>query len=208
MKRWQVRFVPPPGQHVRATEQRKIASTALFLASYFITADEPCSRDEPGGRRRRRPRVRREFSPLLVIERLKAGPDGTIQVPSEIVFHLGAEHFDLRFGAAAHYFTVPIGPAAGLSYYAAAAGAAARPLFLQLPDRRRSPGSLRHAAAELAPERRCESHGRGAGRGSLHSSPPDASPAASPPAGGARDQGDTGSRVYRNWHRQLLYGFC
>lgn len=50
---------------------------------------------------------RKEFSPLVVVERQRAGDDGTLQIPSEVVFHLGAEFFETLFGENAQYFLVP-----------------------------------------------------------------------------------------------------
>jgi hypothetical protein len=95
-------------------EQAKLRDTILYLASTWITSDESRYLNAPrvpppplAQQRRKRNMQRKEFSPLLVIERMRTGDDGTIQIPSEIVFHLGGEFYETLFGENAQYFLVP-----------------------------------------------------------------------------------------------------
>jgi len=103
------------GQHADDPhEQAKLRDTILYLASTWITSDESRYVNAPrvpppplASQRRRRNMQRKEFSPLVVVERQRAGDDGTLQIPSEVVFHLGAEFFETLFGENAQYFLVP-----------------------------------------------------------------------------------------------------
>lgn len=104
-------------------EQVKLMQTILYLASTFITSDERryiklAQQPLPyaGHRRSRKQIERRDYSPLLVIERLKPGPDGSIRIPSQVEFHLGADYFETLFGSEKQFFSVPT--AQLLSYHA------------------------------------------------------------------------------------------
>lgn len=106
-------------------EQQKLMHHILYLASTYITVGERRDTAEhnarqkplPLARQRRRPgkHKQNDYSPLLVIERLQPGPDGSIQIPSEVEFHLGAEFFETLFGEAQQFFTIPTGQL--LSYH-------------------------------------------------------------------------------------------
>ncbi len=92
-------------------EQQKLMHTILYLASTYISSDErPVEEAKPLplARQRKRKKVdRKDYSPLLVIERLKPGPDGSIQIPDEVEYHLGFEFFETLFGPQQQFFTVP-----------------------------------------------------------------------------------------------------
>ncbi|MBA2397064.1 MAG: hypothetical protein H0V70_30450 [Ktedonobacteraceae bacterium] len=92
-------------------EQRKFMHSILYLASTYITSDErqpPETRPQPLARQRRRRKTdRKDYSPLLIIERLKPSPDGSIQIPDEVEYHLGAEFFEALFGPQQQFFSLP-----------------------------------------------------------------------------------------------------
>jgi hypothetical protein len=91
-------------------EQRKLMHSILYLASTYITSDERPSEAKPlplARQTRRRKQGRKVYSPLLVIERLKPGPDGSIQIPDEVEYHLGSEFFDALFGPQQQFFSLP-----------------------------------------------------------------------------------------------------
>jgi hypothetical protein len=93
-------------------EQRKVMHSILYLASTYITSDERPPEQEmkplPLARqKRRRKQDRKIYSPLLVIERLKPGSDGSIQIPDEVDYHLGSEFFDALFGTQQQFFSLP-----------------------------------------------------------------------------------------------------
>lgn len=93
-------------------EQKKLMQTILYLRSCWITSDETRYRErsrQPLGvqRRTRKYRERKEYSPLLVIERIQFEEDGSIRIPTEVVFHLGADYYELLFGEHAQFFIVP-----------------------------------------------------------------------------------------------------
>lgn len=93
-------------------EQKKLMQTILYLARCFITSDETRYSERPRQplgvqRRTRKYRERKEYSPLLVIERIQFEEDGSIRIPTEVVFHLGADYYELLFGEHAQFFIVP-----------------------------------------------------------------------------------------------------
>lgn len=93
-------------------EQKKLMQTILYLARCFITSDETRHIERPRQplgvqRRTRKYRERKEYSPLLVIERIQFEEDGSIRIPTEVVFHLGADYYELLFGEHAQFFIVP-----------------------------------------------------------------------------------------------------
>ena len=96
-------------------EQGKLMHTILYLASTYITSqDSPASSPQKGVKpqslaRQRRSRKSRQqdYSPLLIIERLKPGDDGTILIPDEVEYHLGQEFFEALFGTQQQFYTVP-----------------------------------------------------------------------------------------------------
>lgn len=91
-------------------EHRKMMQTILYLARSFVTVNEKQYHDEPRrplGRQRRGRIRQKEYSPLLVIERIQFEEDGTIRIPSEVVFHLGADHYELLYGEHKRFFTIP-----------------------------------------------------------------------------------------------------
>jgi hypothetical protein len=91
-------------------EQRKLMHSILYLASTYITSDERSDETKPlplARQTRRRKQDRKTYSPLLVIERLKPGPDGSILIPDEVYYHLGSEFFDALFGPQQQFFSLP-----------------------------------------------------------------------------------------------------
>lgn len=93
-------------------EQRKLMHSILYLASTYITSDERLQelgeKPRPLARqRRRRQQDRKDYSPLLIIERLKPGTDGSIQIPDEVEYHLGSEFFEALFGPQQQFFSLP-----------------------------------------------------------------------------------------------------
>ncbi|MFL5587649.1 MAG: hypothetical protein ACJ8DI_08340 [Ktedonobacteraceae bacterium] len=96
-------------------EQSKLMHTILYLASTYIR-EQPGARQAsstgkskppPLARQRKSRRAAKNYSPLLVIERLKAGLDGTITIPEEVEYHLGYEFFEALFGTKQQFFLVP-----------------------------------------------------------------------------------------------------
>jgi len=96
-------------------EQSKLMHTILYLASTYIR-EQPSTQQASSTRRQKplplaRQRKSRKhgkaYSPLLVIERLKPGLDGTITIPEEVEYHLGHEFFEALFGTQQQFFTVP-----------------------------------------------------------------------------------------------------
>lgn len=94
-------------------EQGKLMHTILYLASTYITSDQPASRKEekpqPLARQKKSSQKskQQDYSPLLVIERLKPGDDGTLLIPDEVEYHLGYEFFEALFGTQQQFYTVP-----------------------------------------------------------------------------------------------------
>lgn len=97
-------------------EQRRLYHTILYLARCMVHAsDRPEDPRPPGSARRRKGREFREYSPMLVIERVQFEHDGTLRIPREVTFHLGADYYHLLFGQGRSYFTIPT--ALVLSYH-------------------------------------------------------------------------------------------
>ena len=99
-------------------EQGKLMHTILYLASTYITSRDqagvqktlPKEKTRPlplARQRKRRAPAQKDYSPLLVIERLKPGLDGTIVIPDEVEYHLGHEFFEALFGTQQQFFAVP-----------------------------------------------------------------------------------------------------
>jgi len=98
-----------------STEQGKLMHTILYLASTYIR-EQPGTQQAsstkkpkplPLARQRTSRKPGKDYSPLLVIERLKPGLDGTITIPEEVEYHLGHEFFEALFGTQQQFFTVP-----------------------------------------------------------------------------------------------------
>ncbi len=96
-------------------EQSKLMHTILYLASTYVR-EQPGTQQASSTRRQKPPPLARQrksrkpgkdYSPLLVIERLKPGLDGTITIPEEVEYHLGHEFFEALFGTQQQFFTVP-----------------------------------------------------------------------------------------------------
>ncbi len=95
-------------------EQRKIVNTLLFLARTWVETKEveyTRSRRGRGGKESNS----KLYTPLLVLEALKVGREGGIDIPEVIEFHLGKEFYDLLFGDRQQYYTLPT--AKVLSYH-------------------------------------------------------------------------------------------
>lgn len=92
-------------------ERRKLAHTILYLARTWVTAQETKFEKEDGPRGGKRPGGRRkrgiEYTPLLVIEKMKSSPDGGLDVPDEVKFHLGEDFYNSMFGPGGNFFTLP-----------------------------------------------------------------------------------------------------
>lgn len=85
-------------------EQQKLMRYILFMARTWVTAPDK----EQVVKRRGRPRtIKREYTPLIVLEALSADERGGIRIPDAIEFHLGKEFWDQMFGTHKHFFTVP-----------------------------------------------------------------------------------------------------
>jgi hypothetical protein len=88
-------------------EQRKLMHTLLYLSRTWIESPETtyvkAHRRRRGGKEVRST----EYTPLLVLERLKLDEIDGIKIPETVEFHLGAEFYDLLFGERQQYFTLP-----------------------------------------------------------------------------------------------------
>ncbi len=88
-------------------EQRKLMHTLLYLSRTWIESPETtyiqAQRRRRGGRRVQTT----EYTPLIVLERLKIDEIEGIKIPDVVEFHLGAEFYDLLFGGRQQYFTLP-----------------------------------------------------------------------------------------------------
>src|SRR5581483_7083185 len=79
-------------------ERRKLAHTILYLARTWVTSTETRYDEEaPRGRGRKRKKSI-EWTPLLVIEKMRSSPDGGLDVPDEVKFHLGEDFYEVLFG--------------------------------------------------------------------------------------------------------------
>ncbi len=87
-------------------EQRKLMHTILYLSRTWI--ESPETTYIKVSRRRGGKQVRTtEYTPLLVLERLKTDEIDGIKIPDVVEFHLGAEFYDLLFGERQQYFIMP-----------------------------------------------------------------------------------------------------
>jgi hypothetical protein len=94
-------------------EQRRVYHTIVYLARCYVHAsDRPEDPRPPGAAKRRKGREYREYSPMLVIERVQFEEQTTDgesrpRVPREVTFHLGADYYHLLFGQGRNFFTIP-----------------------------------------------------------------------------------------------------
>lgn len=92
-------------------ERRKLAHTILYLARTWVTSQETKFEQETGPRGGKRPGGRRkrgvEYTPLLVIEKMKSSVDGGLDVPDEVKFHLGEDFYNSMFGPGGNFFYLP-----------------------------------------------------------------------------------------------------
>jgi hypothetical protein len=104
----------PDKEAGRIEVQRKIMNTLLYLSrTWVVTNETEYEAEKRGPGRKRRKGV--EYTPLIVLEALKASEQGGIQIPAVIEFHLGKEFYDSLFGSRKRFFTLPT--AQMLSYH-------------------------------------------------------------------------------------------
>lgn len=118
-----LRMGKPESHADNPDEQRRLYHTIMYLARCAVHAsDRPEDPRPPGSYRRRKGREYREYSPMLVIERVQfeETTDGEtkeikVRVPREVTFHLGVDYYHLLFGQGRSFFTIPT--ALVLSYH-------------------------------------------------------------------------------------------
>lgn len=93
-------------------ERKKLAHTILYLARTWVTSQETKYEQEVGprgGKRGGGGRKKRgvEYTPLFVIEKMRASEDGGLDVPDEVKFHLGEDFYNSMFGPGGQFFYLP-----------------------------------------------------------------------------------------------------
>ncbi|MBO0777218.1 MAG: hypothetical protein J2P37_00120 [Ktedonobacteraceae bacterium] len=92
-------------------ERKKLAHTILYLARTWVTSMETRYEEEIGPRGGRRGGGKRrrgvDWTPLLVIEKMRASADGGLDVPDEVKFHLGEDFYNSMFGPGQQFFYLP-----------------------------------------------------------------------------------------------------
>ncbi len=96
-------------------ERRKMAHTILYFARTWVTSPEKKYVPQARGRGKKK-LSQPEYSPLLVIEKMRSSADGGLDVPDEIKYHLGEDYYNSLFGEHPQYFTLPT--AQVLAYHA------------------------------------------------------------------------------------------
>lgn len=87
-------------------EQHKLMNTLLYLSRTWVQSHEITYEQEGRGRGGKQRRGV-EYSPLIVLEALKASEMGGITIPEKVEFHLGKEFYDLMFGDRQQYYSLP-----------------------------------------------------------------------------------------------------
>src|SRR5438445_125355 len=84
-------------------EQRKFMHAFLFFARTYVTdMSKPAERS-----RKKQGQKLREYTPLVILEGLKADESTGIVVPKEVEYHLGKDFYDLMFGSRKQYYILP-----------------------------------------------------------------------------------------------------
>jgi hypothetical protein len=83
-------------------EQRKLMHSILYLARTWVT-----DMSKPPEESRNKKHKYRDYTPLLVLERLRSDEITGIRIPQEIEFHLGEDFYNLMFGRRQKFWTLP-----------------------------------------------------------------------------------------------------